>query len=185
MTTKPKKPRAVATLTTPRLMEVAGVTRRQVQFLELAGIAPLRRGKGGPGNAARWSIMQAVAAAYFRAFLDAGLHPSWAYAAARWVAAQHPGPLAEAFALGRTLLALCPDGRGVLVEPYLKPGATRAQRLSVAQLNLRKTYDRVLRKVEELAVRTARREAARGGSAASCREKEPPPPKPFVIPKRK
>jgi hypothetical protein len=173
MSTNPKKPwRPVATLTTAKLLAVTGLTRRQLQRLEEAGaVTPLRKGARGAGRPGTWSIMQAVGVAYSRAFLDAGLHPSWSYAAARWVAAQHPGPLAEAFALGRTLLALLPDGRGLLVEPYLKPGATRAQRLAVAQLNLRKTYDRVLRKVEELAL-PRKRDAE-------------PAPKVIVIPPKK
>jgi hypothetical protein len=102
--------------------------------------------------------MQAVAAAYARAFLDAGAHWSWAHEACLWVAEQHPGKLLKEFAKGRTLLALALVGRSRLVEPYLKVGAKRADRLMLAQLNLEAVYNRVLQRIEELAERLAREE---------------------------
>jgi hypothetical protein len=153
MTTIPK-PKPIPTFTTPHLLELTGLTRRQLQHMEEAGaLTAHRKGRGGPGRAATWTVMQAVAAAYGKAFLDAGCHPTWAYAAAAWVAARHQGELAEALAQGRTLLALAPDGQSRLVEPYLKPGATREQRIAVAQLNLRAVQERLLRRAEELGVR--------------------------------
>jgi hypothetical protein len=141
----------LATLTTPQLLEVAGLTRRQLQHLETAGaVTPLVKGRRGHAQAAQWSVMQAVAVAYAKAFLDAGCHHSWAYAAAAWVAGQQGGALVVEFARGRTLLSLLPTGEGRLVQPYLKPDPTREQRLKVAQLDLAKCYERVLLRMHAL-----------------------------------
>jgi hypothetical protein len=141
----------VPTFTTPELLEITGLTRSRLQQFEEAGLAPLRKGRGGRGYWGTWSVMQAAGAAYGKAFIDAGCHHSWAYAAANWVASQHPGVLVVEFARGRTLLALLPTGEGRLVEPYLSPQATRQQRLTVVQLDLEKCYQRVWRRAMELA----------------------------------
>ncbi len=149
-------------LTTGQLLEVTGLTRRQLQHFETAGaVTPLKRGRPRRGHPANWSLMQTVAAAYAKAFLDAGCHPSWAYEAARWVAGQHPAALKGEFAQGKTLLALLPTGEGRLVHPHFKTHATREQRLMVAQLDLQKCYERVCRRAVELVERPADKKAGR------------------------
>jgi hypothetical protein len=150
------KVKHVPTFTTPELLAITGLTRSRLQQFEEAGLAPLRKGRGGRGYWGTWSVMQAAGAAYGKAFLDAGCHHSWAYEAANWVAAQHPGKLRLQFARGRTLLALLPTGEGRLVQPYLSPQATREHRLIAAQLDLEKCYQRVLRRADELAEALAR-----------------------------
>jgi hypothetical protein len=148
---------------TSELLELTGLTRRQLQQLEESGaVKPLRKGKQGRGHSGNWSVMQTVAAAYAKAFLEADCHPSWAYEACRWVAQQHPGALAVEFAQGRVLLALLPGGEGQLVKPALKPGATREHQLMVAQLDLQKVHDRVLRRADELVERLVGEEKAAG-----------------------
>jgi hypothetical protein len=154
----PRGTTRVPVFTTRELLELSGLTRRQLQFFEGAGLAPLRKGRAGRWNPGIWSMMQVVGAAYGKAFLDAGCHSSWAYEAAVWVAAQDPGVLVKKFALGRTLLALLPTGEGRLVEPYLPPHATREHRLIAAQLDLAKCYERVWRRALELAGELAGKE---------------------------
>jgi hypothetical protein len=162
--------------TTPELLELSGLTRRQLQRLEEAGaIVPFRRGTRGRGQRGLWSIMQAVGAAYAGAFVAAGCDWEWAPEACRWVSEQHPGELCVAFARGWTLLALTPDGQGRLVQPYLRPGATREQRLKVDKLNLARTYERVLKKAIELGLRLRAEEKA--AAAQLAREEQAAVPK--------
>jgi hypothetical protein len=152
------------TLTTPQLLELTGMSRRQLQSFEEAGaLRPLRRPRGaGRGRAGVWSFMHVVGAAYGKAFLDAGGHPSWAYDVVRWVASQEPERLAAEFAEGRVLPNVFPGGVGWLVVPYLKPGATRKHHLMLAQLDLHKCYERVLRTALELTGGGAEEEKAAG-----------------------
>lgn len=145
--------RQLATFTTTELLELAGLTRVQLQRLESAGaLTPLWIGHGRTPS--KWSPMQVVAAAYFKAFTDANCEATWAYAACHWVARQHPGELRVQMAdKNRTLLVLSPTGEGRIIEPYLKPGASREHRIMVAQLDLKPIYERIMRRADELAER--------------------------------
>jgi hypothetical protein len=156
------EPKLSPPFTTPPLLEISGLSRRQLQSFEQAGaLRPLRRGRKGRGHSGTWGLMEIVGAAYGKAFLDANCDPSWAYAAAAWVARQHPGALGIEFAQGRTLLSLLSGRDGMLVVPYLPPEAKRATRLKAAQLNLQACYERTCRRAIELAGRLAEEEQAR------------------------
>jgi hypothetical protein len=134
------------TLTTGELMALSGLTRMQVQRLEEGGvIRPLRTGARGRGNSAVWSFAQALGGAYYRAFVDAGCHSSWAGAACVWTSSQPMGELMVAFQEGRVLLALLPTGEARLLPPSLD--MTRPYRLKAAQLDLSKVYERLLRRM--------------------------------------
>jgi hypothetical protein len=150
----------MAAFTTAELMEVADLTRRQLQHLEDAGaLTPLRKGHGRVQG--QWSILQAVGAAYFRAFIEAGCQAPWSYAACAWVSRQHPGFLHQELAnKKRALVSLSPDGEGKIIEPYLQPGASREKKLLVAQLDLKPVYERVLKRALELAQRLVIEEEA-------------------------
>jgi hypothetical protein len=146
------------TFTSAEVCELCGITPRTLQLMIAAGaVVPLIKGSKGRGNARRFSLTQAVAIAYGAAFLDANCHHDWAYEAVRFVASQTPGQLEAAFRQGRTLANLLPDhlGQSRLVKPYLKPEATREQRLMVDKLNLEAWYRRISRRAEELAVHVA------------------------------
>lgn len=148
----------LATFTTTELLQLSGMTRVQLQRLENAGVLkPLTVGYARTPS--KWSPMQVVAAAYFMAFADANCNAAWSYAACRWVARQHPGNLRVQMAdKKRTLLMLSPTGEGRIVEPYLKPNATREHRLMVAKLDLKPIYERIMRRADEMA-----EELAKGG----------------------
>jgi hypothetical protein len=140
------------TFTTPELLQLVGLTRRQLQALEeVKSVVPLvPADRPGRGNAARWSVMQVIAVAYGRAFLDAGCHTCFAHAACRWVSDQEPGKLLAEFAAGRTLLCLAPSGESFLAQPCLGRDCTREQRLLAAKLDLARTYEGLLRRMFEL-----------------------------------
>jgi hypothetical protein len=139
---------ALRTLTTPELMALSGLTRMQLLRLEVGGvIRPLRPGSRGRAHASVWSFAQALGVSYWKAFIDAGCHSSWAATACEWVTAQPMGELMIAFQEGRTVLYLGPTGEGRLLAPDLEPGATRAYRIKVAMLDLSKVYLRMLRRM--------------------------------------
>jgi hypothetical protein len=143
------------------LLRLLGLSRRQLQTLEEAkAVAPSVHRGTGKGHAAGWAVMTALGIAYAKAFAAAGCHATWGWSAARWVARQRPEALAAAFAEGRVLLAMAPGGEGRLIEPRLRPGATRERRLEVAQLDLGACCRRVLRRAEELGVPLSAEERA-------------------------
>jgi hypothetical protein len=131
-------------LTTVELCDLAGVTPRTLQSLIEAGaVRPVEAGAQGRGRTRRFDLMQAVGVSHAADFIRAGCDRSWANAACAWVSRQNPGKLLIDLKAGKTLLSLRPDGEGVLVEPSLRPGASREQALMLASLNLAATYKRV------------------------------------------
>jgi hypothetical protein len=137
-------------LTSAQLIAVADITRRQLQQLEVTGALVPYGGRRGKGSDSRWTVPDAVGAAYSRAFLLAGCTAWWAGAACAWVARQDESKVWADLYAGRTLLALTPDGHGRLVAPSFNPARTRETRIKVAMLNLRAVYERTLKRLAEL-----------------------------------
>jgi hypothetical protein len=135
-------------LTTGELMALSGLTRRQLQLLEVGGVViPLRPGSRGRAHASVWSFAQCLGVSYWKAFIDAGCHSSWAATACEWVTAQPMASLLVAFQEGRVLLALLPTGEARLLPPSLD--LSRAYRIKAAQLDLSKVYLRMVRRMIE------------------------------------
>jgi hypothetical protein len=132
---------------TRQFLVLTQMKRHQLQTLERFDVVhPIKPGRVGRGGGARWSFIQAVAVEYYRAFTAAGMHASWAAAAAKWVQRQNIWDLANDLKAGKTLLSLTPDGEGHLVEPKPKPDANRDTRIKLAQLDLGRAFLRMLRR---------------------------------------
>jgi hypothetical protein len=138
------------TFTKVEIAELSGVTIRFIERLCAKGvIIPHVVGGCGKGDKSRYAIMEALGVSVCAAFVKAGLHQEWGYAACQCLAAMEPGRLVLNLAAGRTFLALRPEGGGVLVKPYLSPNATRGDRLLLAQLNVGSIYRRLLARLME------------------------------------
>ena len=120
---------------TKDLLELSGLTRRQLQALEATGaLKPVVKGRQGRGGSAHWSFMQVFGAAVAKAYAEAGATPAFTREMCEYVATQHPGKILLEFALGHHLLPV-PLGLG--------PKATRLARLFLAQTNLEAIYERL------------------------------------------
>jgi hypothetical protein len=148
-------------LTGSDVCEVAGCSPRLLRSMAEAGaLSPVEKGRRGRGHTDRYSIPQATACAYAQQNLAAGFDHATAYAAARWVIRQSPGELVKEFAAGRTVLLVNRNGRADLIEPALRPDASRGLRLLLAHLDLEKAHDRVQRRVKKLGMRPAEQAVA-------------------------
>jgi hypothetical protein len=159
------KSQTLAEFTTAELLKLTGATRAQVQRLENASaLTAVSIGQGRTPNI--WSMMHVIGVAYYLAFLDAGMDHTWGYAACDWLSRHTVEDLVTAFQdKTKALLALSPNGDGSIIEPYLKPGASREQQLQLVKLDLKAVTRRLLLKMgAELSRKAAQvREQARQG----------------------
>jgi hypothetical protein len=149
MSTPADSRRQPPTFDTAQLLRIATIRRWELQALQDAGaVRPAVAGRRYRGAKAHWPWMAVVGCAYYKSFVDAGCDLGWGRAAAAWVAASRPEDVQAAFNEGKTLVALTTAGLGQLVTPYLRPGrpaaAERANRLLIAQLDLRMCYQRTV-----------------------------------------
>jgi hypothetical protein len=141
--------------TTNELMTIAGLTRGQLQRLEEAeALVPAR--KGHCAVTSLWTIMDVVGACVYKAFFDAKCTATWAFAACTWVSRYPENKLlAEMADKERALVALSPNGDGRIIEPYLQPGASREHRIMVARLDLKRIYERTIKRAARLGQKLA------------------------------
>jgi hypothetical protein len=133
------------------VVQVSGITRRRLQLLVEEGyLTPLARGKRYL-EPQTFSVMQCVACAYGECFRKAGIDQCWRDEAIAFVARLTIADLLAAFKEGRVLLSLVPEAteQSRLVQPYLKPGASREDRVMLANLDLSKCYYRTLKRLHE------------------------------------
>jgi hypothetical protein len=138
----------------PRLIcELCGVSRRYLQRLVDEGLLiPRKRGQRFRESQI-FDVMAVVGVSYGQAFKAAGADPFWRDEAVRFVAGLSVAELLAAVAEGKTFVALAPPGavaQSQLIVPQLRPNASRADRLMLAQLDLQKVYWRTLRQLHEV-----------------------------------
>lgn len=99
-------------LTAGDLCELTGISTNTFRSMTNNGaLTPVANGEG-PGNHKLYSVLDAVAAAYGKSWLDAGVNYSFAADVTRFIASQKPARLEQAFAEGRTLAIF-----GSLIKP--------------------------------------------------------------------